>query len=128
MVALPAPPGSAVRFIAGRVLYQLGRILTYGFLGVMAGMVGRSLFLIGLQRWLSIALGLAVLTGLFVSKKIALSTPSVRLVAGLKKAMSQQLQKRDVRSLILLGMLNGLLPCGLVSVSYTHLDVYKRQE
>src|SRR5271168_1008130 len=117
MVALPAPPGGAARFITGRVLYQFGRVANYGFLGVMAGMIGRSMFLLGLQRWLSIALGLAVLAGFFISKKIALSTPAVRLVARLKRAMSRQLQNRDFRSLILLGMLNGLLPCGLVYVA-----------
>jgi sulfite exporter TauE/SafE len=117
MLALPAPPGGAARFISGRILYQLGRIMTYGLLGLVVGIVGRSLFLIGLQRWFSIALGLAVLAGFFISTKISLSTPVVRMVGGLKKAMSSQMQKKDFRSLLLLGMLNGLLPCGLVYVA-----------
>jgi len=45
------------------------------------------------------------------------STPVVRLVARLKTAMSAQLRQRSFRSLALLGMLNGLLPCGLVYVA-----------
>lgn len=117
MLALPAPPGGPMRFVTGRILYQFGRIVTYALLGVMAGLVGRSLFLIGLQRWLSIALGLAVLAGFFVSKKIALSAPAMQLVGALKRTMSGQLRKKDFRSLLLLGMLNGLLPCGLVYVA-----------
>jgi len=117
MLALPMPAGGAGRFIAGRIIYQLGRIATYCLLGVLAGLVGKSLFLVGLQRWLSIALGVAVLAGFLVSKKVAVSAPVVRLVAKLKTAMSAQLQRRSFSSLALLGTLNGLLPCGLVYVA-----------
>ncbi len=117
MLALPDRAAGPGRFIAGRLIYQLGRVLTYGLLGVMAGLVGKSLFLAGVQRWLSIALGLAVLVGFLVSKKVALAAPVVRLVTLLKTAMSVQLRQRNFSSLALLGMLNGLLPCGLVYVA-----------
>jgi sulfite exporter TauE/SafE len=56
----------------------------------------------------------AVLLGFFVVKKIFVAGPVSRFVAVLKTAMSGQLQRRNFRSLALLGMLNGLLPCGLV--------------
>lgn len=117
LLALPAPPGGAGRFVAGRLVYQLGRIATYGLLGVVAGLVGRTILLAGFQRWLSIALGVTILLGVLASKKAALSAPVVRLVAHLKSAMSAQLRQRGFRSLALLGMLNGLLPCGLVYVA-----------
>ena len=117
MLALPVPPGGPARFLAGRIIYQIGRIATYCMLGVVAGLVGKSILLAGFQRWLSIALGLAVLGGFLISKKIALSAPVVRLVSKLKTAMSAQLRRRSFRSLALLGMLNGLLPCGLVYVA-----------
>jgi len=117
MLALPVPPGGPARFLAGRVVYQFGRISTYGLLGVLAGLVGKSIFLVGLQRWLTIGLGIAILLGFLLSKKIALAAPVVRLVARLKTAMGTQLRQRSFRSLALLGMLNGLLPCGLVYVA-----------
>ena len=117
MLALPVPPGGAGRFVAGRIIYQLGRVTTYCLLGVVAGLVGKSIFLAGLQRWLSIALGVAILLAFSFPKKLPLSAPVVRLVARLKAAMSAQLQQRSFRSLALLGMLNGLLPCGLVYVA-----------
>lgn len=41
----------------------------------------------------------------------------MRLVARLKSAMSRQLRQRSFRSLAVLGLLNGLLPCGLVYVA-----------
>jgi sulfite exporter TauE/SafE len=117
MLALPVLPGGAGRFIAGRVIYQLGRVATYCLLGVVAGLVGKSIYLAGLQRSLSIGLGLAILLGFLVSKRVSLSAPVVRLVAKLKSAMAAQLRRRSLRSLALLGMLNGLLPCGLVYVA-----------
>jgi hypothetical protein len=86
-------------------------------LGIVAGLAGKSVMLAGMQRWLSIALGAAILLGFLLSKRMALSAPVVRLVGRLKAAMGAQLQQRTFRSLGLLGMLNGLLPCGLVYVA-----------
>ncbi len=117
MLALPVPAGGAGRFVAARIVYQLGRVTTYCLLGVVAGLVGKSILLAGLQRWLSIALGAAILLAFLVSQKISMSAPVVRLVARLKTAMSAQLRQRTFRSLALLGLLNGLLPCGLVYVA-----------
>jgi len=117
MLALPITPGGPGQFILGRVIYQLGRITTYSLLGLMAGLAGKSVLLAGFQRWLCIALGIGILIGFAISKKVALSAPVTRLVIRLKTAMSAQLKQRSLRSLVLLGMLNGLLPCGLVYVA-----------
>jgi len=117
LLALPVASGRAGDFIAGRAIYQLGRITTYAVLGVIAGLVGRSLLLAGFQRWLSLGLGVAILLGFFLSRKVAVAAPVVRLVARLKNLMAGQLRQRGFRSLALLGMLNGLLPCGLVYVA-----------
>lgn len=117
MLALPVAAGGRGHFLAGRVIYQLSRISTYALLGVVAGLVGKSLLLVGVQRWLSIALGVVILLGFLLSKKIALSAPVVRFIGKLKFAMGAQLKQRNLRSLALLGLLNGLLPCGLVYVA-----------
>ena len=42
-----------------------------------------------------------------------------RLVAWLKSSMSDLLRRRTLASLAVLGLLNGLLPCGLVYVACT---------
>jgi len=114
LLALPVAAGGNGRFVAGRIVYQLGRIATYCLLGVAAGLIGRSVFLAGMQRGFSIGLGMALLAGFFLSRKVAVSAPAVRLVTTLKTAMAAQLRQRTFASLVLLGMLNGLLPCGLV--------------
>ena len=100
-----------------RIVYQLGRIATYCLLGVLAGFIGKSLFVLGLQRWLSISLGLAILVGLFASKRWVASSFIIALVGRLRALMYAQLQQHSFRSLLLLGILNGLLPCGLVYVA-----------
>jgi uncharacterized protein len=116
LLALPVPACGG-RFLLGKLFYQLGRLVTYTALGVLAGLVGKSIFLTGLQRGLSIALGVAILLGYLFSRKIALATPVVRLVGTLKSAMATQLMRRDLGAQFFLGLLNGLLPCGLVYVA-----------
>jgi hypothetical protein len=117
MLALPATGSRPAFFLAGRLAYQAGRVFTYCMLGLAAGLAGRTLLLAGAQRWLSIALGLVILGGFFLSRKVSVAAPVVSLVGRLKRAMSAQLQRRTFRSLVLLGALNGLLPCGLVYVA-----------
>ena len=47
--ALPLPPGGPGKVVAGRMLYQLGRVATYCLIGVVAGLSGKSIFLVGMQ-------------------------------------------------------------------------------
>ena len=117
MVALPVTATSSYGFILQRIVYQLGRVVTYCLLGIIAGFVGKSVFLFGLQQWLSIALGVAILIGFFASGQFPAYTLIARPVARLKFLMSAQMQQRSLRSQLILGMLNGLLPCGLVYVA-----------
>jgi uncharacterized protein len=117
VLALPSAGRTGLSLLAGRVAYALGRIATYCALGVIFGLVGRSLVLAGIQRWTSIGLGALLLVGLFTSRKLALWRPLTRLVERLKSAMAGLLRRRSLAALALLGLLNGLLPCGLVYVA-----------
>jgi uncharacterized protein len=116
-LALPVAGGSPSRFLLGRVVYNLGRVTTYCVLGLVFGSIGRSLLLAGVQRWVSIGLGLLLLVGLFSSRRLALWRPVTVLVEKLKSSMGSLLRRRSMASLGLLGLLNGLLPCGLVYVA-----------
>lgn len=116
-LALPPGEGRGVSFFIGRLAYNLGRLVTYCLLGIVFGLLGRSLLLAGIQRWLSISLGVMLLTGLFASRRLALWRPVTAVVDRLKRAMSFLLRRRSADALMLLGLLNGLLPCGLVYVA-----------
>lgn len=116
-LAMPAVEGSAPRHLAGRLLYNAGRIITYCLMGVAFGAIGKSLLLAGIQRGVSIALGVALLSGLFLSRHLALWQPVTGLVLRLKSRMAALLRRRSPAAALTLGMLNGLLPCGLVYVA-----------
>lgn len=116
-LALPGGNGGFAGFAAGRVVYNCGRMATYSILGLLFGVLGRGFVIAGVQRWVSIALGISLLLGLALSRRLALAAPVVALVSRLKMAMAAVLRRRSLQSLGLMGLLNGLLPCGLVYVA-----------
>lgn len=117
-LALPVPPDARMRYILGRVLYNLGRTVTYMGLGAIAGAVGRKLFLAGAQQTVSIVLGILLLLFALIpslARWIPGGTAFVdRLTAPIRRAIGALLQRSSVLALFLLGLVNGLLPCGLV--------------
>jgi hypothetical protein len=116
-LALPAAGNTPASYVLGRVAYNAGRIVTYCLLGIVFGLAGYTFLMAGLQRWVSIALGVALLLGLVASRRLALARPVTAAVNQLKAAMSGLLRRRSLASLAALGLLNGLLPCGLVYVA-----------
>lgn len=118
-LALAIPDGghSTARFAAGRLAYNLGRIFTYSLLGLLFGFAGQSLAMAGFQRWLSLGLGSVLLLSLLGARRWGWSTPATALVGRLKAAFGFLLRRRSLSSVGALGVLNGLLPCGLVYVA-----------
>ena len=114
VLALPMTGGSGASGPWGRVVYHIGRISTYALLGAVFGLLGETLGLAGLQRWVSLGAGAAILIGLVASSRLALKAPAFQAVGCLKSAFSSLLHRRTFASLLLLGGINGLLPCGLV--------------
>jgi len=113
-LALPPAGDTTPGYVLGRIAYNLGRIITYCLLGILFGLAGWTFLLAGLQRWVSIALGVALLLGLFASRRLVRWNPVTLAVDQLKSRMSVLLRRRSFGSLAVLGLLNGLLPCGLV--------------
>ena len=116
-LALPAAGRSGPSYVAGRIAYNAGRVITYCVLGIVFGLVGKTLVLAGIQRWISIALGVALLAGLFATRKLVLWKPVIFLLDAIKRRMSGLLKRRSLTALTTLGVLNGFLPCGLVYVA-----------
>ena len=114
-LALPNTSSSPIGFVTGRIAYNLGRILTYSLLGLFCGVAGKTISMAGFERGLSITLGLVLLIGLLASRKLVVS--SSQLIELLKSRMAALLRRRSFLSLSLFGLLNGLLPCGLVYVA-----------
>lgn len=98
--------------------YHAGRILTYSVLGIVFGMVGKSLNLFGIQQQLSIIIGVLMIVVILIPTKLFnrynFSKPLYRLVGKVKSSMGTALKKKDPGTFFTIGYLNGLLPCGLV--------------
>ena len=98
--------------------YHTGRLLTYGLLGFVFGLLGKSLNLFGIQQQLSIIIGVIMIVMILIPSKILnryhFSKPIYSLVAKVKNAMGVYLKKKSSKTFFTLGFLNGLLPCGLV--------------
>jgi uncharacterized protein len=101
------------------LLYSLGRTLTYTVLGVMFGYLGGvSTFSNRASGVLLIIAGLAmIITGLSLVGWIRLPVPGGGNLAESKwfgRQFRALLGHRSLYTLFILGMLNGLLPCGFV--------------
>jgi sulfite exporter TauE/SafE len=116
-LAVPAAGNSRRAFLNSRLLYTLGRLSSYALLGLVFGSLGQTLVLAGLQRWASLIAGLCLLLGLVFSAQNPLRLTTTRGVGYLKCHFSTLLKRRTMSALLLLGGLNGLLPCGLVYVA-----------
>lgn len=113
-LALPVAGGSGAVLLAGRLAYNVGRIVTYALLGAGFGLLGQTFAVAGLQRWVSLTAGAAILIGLLLSPRFFAGVPVSRGVSWLKSALGHLLRRRALGSMFGIGVLNGLLPCGLV--------------
>jgi sulfite exporter TauE/SafE len=116
-IALPLGGRSWGSRITGGLLYNFGRTITYGVLGAVFGIVGAGLSLAGLQKWVSIIMGsIMVISVVFpsVGHKINTGGGMFSFMNGVKKSLGKLFRKSSNSSLFLIGLLNGLLPCGLV--------------
>jgi uncharacterized protein len=103
------------------VLYQLGRVVTYIMLGLIAGLFGRGILLAGYQQALSVTAGMLILlvaAGFYARGRIG-QWPFAR---GFYKTVSRLLFRlingaSTPYGALLFGMANGLLPCGMVYIA-----------
>lgn len=119
-LALPGFKGSGLSFITGRVLYNFGRIVTYTLLGALFGIIGKSIIVAGLQKGLSIFLGMAIIASVLLRSSyfntLKKKSGITYLFESLKKQIQKQFKKRGFSTLFTIGILNGLLPCGFVYI------------
>ena len=128
-VALPVGKGTGWQFVAGRVLYNGGRIITYAGLGLVAGAFGQSLQLVGIQQLVSIVAGVLIFILAVMPALISLPLGNLpfmqKFLFWVRKKFSYYYQKQNLASLLVVGLLNGLLPCGFVYIALAGAIVMK---
>jgi hypothetical protein len=115
---LPVDRESNVKRFLQIFMYHFGRVLTYGVLGLLFGLLGKGFYFFGFQQNLSIIIGVImilviILPSKFVNKFSA-TKPIYKLLSGVKNRLGKELKKKRTDTFFTIGFLNGFLPCGLV--------------
>jgi uncharacterized protein len=117
-LALPLNRESAFTKISGILIYNFGRMFTYGIFGGFFGLVGQSVVIAGYQQLTSIVLGIAILLMVLLPNSVfsryKITGFIYSCIGKLKQSLSMLFKKRNMSTLFSIGILNGLLPCGLV--------------
>lgn len=117
-VASSAPVGSKIYTHA--VVYNVGRVATYAVLGLLFGFLGQGLLVAGMQQKISIISGVVILLLVLLPrrwKEKAGLNLSLYNMPFLKKQFGRHLREATHTSRFMTGLLNGLLPCGMVYIA-----------
>ncbi len=130
---LPSGKSTSSRFIAGRLLYNLGRIATYALLGLLVGLVGQQSTLFVSREIISVTVGVLILVFVLLPDKwlseINVYQIIARTTGKLKAGFKRNFETNYYTGQLVFGFFNGLLPCGLVYAalagSFIQLDTLK---
>lgn len=114
-LALPLNRRSSGTMLLGILAANLGRIITYMLLGFVIGTIGYSIQLFRIFQVLSVLFGLGLILIAWRKhwlKRIELRTPGLQ--NWISKKMSLLLRQKGTSKLFGIGLLNGLLPCGMI--------------
>ncbi len=117
-IALALPIGGQTYREAtfSRLLYNFGRIITYSVLGAIFSIFGQAFILAGFQNYLTIAIGILLFLLVF-SKQNSSFRPLRKTTESITSLFRPLLKSKTRTSFLLLGIVNGLLPCGFVYVA-----------
>lgn len=101
-------------------MYNAGRIVTYSILGLLFGMAGRTIYMAGFQQWLSVISGIVIMVFIiqyYFLQKAWQPQWAKALQVFVQNNMIRLLHTERKGSFLFLGMINALLPCGMVYVA-----------
>lgn len=111
------------RAMVNRIIYNAGRVITYGIMGAIVASAGMFLPLHKYQNLVSLVLGMMLLLiGFGVIKNLrigGLSQAAHQVTMKLKALFAHQLSRKSPVAMLMMGGLNGLLPCGLTLMALT---------
>ncbi len=119
-IALSIPMDMATRLglLKDGLAYNAGRVITYSLIGLLVGFFGKTFFQSGYQQLLSIEVGVLILLFYFLPNrwggKLADFFGLSYFTQQIRRSFTVLLNKPGRATILLIGMLNGLLPCGFV--------------
>jgi sulfite exporter TauE/SafE len=119
-LALPTGYPSKAKLLFSRILYNGGRVFTYASLGAISGMLGKTVAMAGFQRSLSIAAGVTILLMVIIPSRFTRRYLPAKTVGKatehLKHLWGRLFRRKGLSSLLVIGILNGFLPCGFLYI------------
>ncbi|MTH14405.1 sulfite exporter TauE/SafE family protein [Flavobacterium sp. LC2016-01] len=120
-VMLPVDHHNEAKKVTQIVTYHLGRLTAYATIGLIFGLLGRGFFMAGIQQKISIFIGIAMIAVVLIPEKTFskynFSKPVYKVISKIKSSLGSQFKKKSYKSLFIIGLLNGFLPCGMVYVA-----------
>ena len=116
-LALPMRGAAGWNHLRKNLAYQGGRILAYTLLGALFGLIGHGFVMGGLHQWVSLSLGALLMLSVFLPRLWKKPMAGGKWLGWLKAKLALGLGPQGKLPLLVVGMLNGLLPCGLVYVA-----------
>lgn len=117
-IAIPSRKDHKLSIFIDSIIYNIGRTITYVVLGAMIGLLGTAISLAGYQEIISVIAGVLLLMIVVIPRKWETAIAEISIFKNasewLKGAFRKVFQVKSISSLLLIGILNGLLPCGLV--------------
>ena len=115
---LPVDHKNPIKKTGQIALYHGGRLLSYALIGLVFGLLGKGLYVFGLQQNLSIFIGFIMIIIVLIPQKrlsqFNITQPLYRIIGSLKNKLGAALKKKSPDTFLTIGFLNGFLPCGLV--------------
>ena len=118
IMALPFSQKSNAQKWASLFLYHFGKIASYSLSGVLFGLFGSQFPIFGLQKNISIVIGITML--FYVVYVFVLKPKHIQLgvfdglYKSIFKVLSKLFKSKHTGAFLLIGLLNGLLPCGMI--------------
>ena len=118
---LPVDRNNPTKKASQIITYHFGRLTAYGSIGLVFGLLGKGLFVAGIQQQLSIFIGVCMILVILIPEKIFakynFSKPVYKVISNIKQRLGSQFKNKSYKSLFTIGLLNGFLPCGMVYVA-----------
>ena len=115
-IALAVPIGSGSKFSRyfRFFIYNFGRVIAYSSLGLLFGLLGTGLQMAGFQQTISIIAGMVIILSVIVIYYLPRQKRLGFISHAIQKPFAKFFGKKTYFSVLMIGVLNGLLPCGLV--------------
>jgi sulfite exporter TauE/SafE len=118
VMALPISQKNTFQKFTALLLYHAGKIASYAILGLLFGLFGSQFPVFALQKNISIVIGITMLV--YVLYVFVLKPKHLQFgILGnyynqIVKLLSRLFKSKSSISFLFIGMLNGLLPCGMI--------------